>query len=698
MREVRARSSAGSPDGGGGVNRVDMSDAWMLRGTRVSADVLALALGFGATFAARDWSIRHAVLEGTPVAVGTHALVALMFAGIALLVFRRLGLYTPRASVLNLWELKTAVKGMTLAAAYLFAILFLGRFTGVSRLVIVGAIVVSTVLVVGVRLLLAALIHRLQRSGGPGRKVLIFGTGPTGRLLMKKIVQSPQLGWTVVGFLDDTVPIGTRLACRVAQTQAAPFEAFVLGRCGQWRDFVAASGANELLICCPLESERMHEVLQAARTLSIRVGIVPQVQDARIDLFDVEDVSAVPVFRPLRPSARRSYHVAKRSVDVVLASLMLALSAPLWLLIGALIWLEDRGPVLFRQRRIGLGGAPFEMFKFRSMRLDAPAYAPSPHGREDARVTRVGRLLRMTGLDELPQLVNVLRGEMSLVGPRPEMPFIVDRYTALERQRLEVKPGLTGLWQLSADRHAEIHHNLEYDLYYINHRSIVLDALILLQTAIFTFGLVLQLPFRKSRAPGQFGSESVIPDEPSTTFSVLVAMEQRRTGSTPTSWQTLIPLATSLAQRLPVRILVTHESVADMDRLVEETLASRTTAGARPEYAIYRSRDQVNSLVRDAIVVVTDLPHVADWAGGADAGVAFFDGGTLELRRGGRCEESLLQLISELTLPSPPPLFHEPQPLHEPRPHAHLNGDRPPKLREAEATPRPPRLEFEVGT
>ena len=91
-------------------------------------------------------------------------------------------------------------------------------------------------------------------------------------------------------------------------------------------------------------------------------------------------------------------------------------------------------------------------------------------------------------------------------------------------------------------------------------------------------------------------------------------------------------------------------------------------------------------------MVVTDLPHVADWAGGADAGVAFFDGGTLQLRRGGRCEESLLQLISELTHPTPPPLFHELQP------HAHLNGDRPPRHREAEATLRPPRLEFEAGT
>jgi hypothetical protein len=104
----------------------------------------------------------------------------------------------------------------------------------------------------------------------------------------------------------------------------------------------------------------------------------------------------------------------------------------------------------------------------------------------------------MSGLDELPQLINVFRGEMSLVGPRPEMPFIVDGYSPLERQRLRVKPGITGLWQLSADRHAEIHENIEYDLYYIDHRSLMMDALILLETVFFTTGLVLSAPRRRS--------------------------------------------------------------------------------------------------------------------------------------------------------------------------------------------------------
>ena len=125
------------------------------------------------------------------------------------------------------------------------------------------------------------------------------------------------------------------------------------------------------------------------------------------------------------------------------------------------------------------------MYKFRTMYRDAPQYSYSPGAGEDPRITPVGRFLRRTSLDELPQLVNVLLGHMSLVGPRPEMPFIVEQYTPLQRRRLTVKPGITGLWQLSADRAFLIHENIEYDLYYVRHRSLFMDVAILLHTLVF---------------------------------------------------------------------------------------------------------------------------------------------------------------------------------------------------------------------
>jgi lipopolysaccharide/colanic/teichoic acid biosynthesis glycosyltransferase len=164
---------------------------------------------------------------------------------------------------------------------------------------------------------------------------------------------------------------------------------------------------------------------------------------------------------------------------------LMLLGLPIFLLLALIIKLDSKGPVLVRQARVGRDGRPFPMYKFRTMRATASIYEYSPRESCDPRITRVGRFLRKTSFDELPQLLNVLQGSMSLVGPRPEMPFIVEQYTERHRRRLQVKPGLTGLWQLSGDRAFLIHENIEYDLYYIQHRNFFMDLAVLLHTAIF---------------------------------------------------------------------------------------------------------------------------------------------------------------------------------------------------------------------
>jgi lipopolysaccharide/colanic/teichoic acid biosynthesis glycosyltransferase len=179
------------------------------------------------------------------------------------------------------------------------------------------------------------------------------------------------------------------------------------------------------------------------------------------------------------------YLLTKRIMDIVVSSLLIVLLAPLLALIAILVRLDSSGPALFVQRRVGQNGDFFNIFKFRSMFVDAPRYARSPTTSSDPRITRVGRVLRRLSLDELPQLLNVLVGTMSLVGPRPEMPFIVESYDARQRLRLKAKPGITGLWQLSADRAFPIHQNTEYDLYYIRNRTFSMDAAILIHTLVF---------------------------------------------------------------------------------------------------------------------------------------------------------------------------------------------------------------------
>ena len=165
------------------------------------------------------------------------------------------------------------------------------------------------------------------------------------------------------------------------------------------------------------------------------------------------------------------YEGTKRATDIVLGLLVLILSLPILLAAALLVRLDSSGSSLFWQQRVGRYGYLFDLCRFRSMREDAPKYSCSPTNPKDPRITPFGRVFRHASFDELPQLFNVLKGNMSFVGPRPEMPFIAQQYNAEQRKRLDVIPGITGLWQLSADRACAIHKNICYDLYYIRHRS-----------------------------------------------------------------------------------------------------------------------------------------------------------------------------------------------------------------------------------
>ena len=172
----------------------------------------------------------------------------------------------------------------------------------------------------------------------------------------------------------------------------------------------------------------------------------------------------------------------KKLLDTSVALFMLIPAIPLSVLLWLMIKIDSPGPVLYRQVRVGLNGKPFYIYKFRTM-TDGISESEKPCDSSDPRITRVGKFLRKTSLDELPQLINVLKGEMSLVGPRPEMKWLVDQYyTDYERQRFLVKPGITGLWQLSMDRTKPIHENLHYDFEYIKNVSFMLDLKVLLKT------------------------------------------------------------------------------------------------------------------------------------------------------------------------------------------------------------------------
>ncbi len=194
-----------------------------------------------------------------------------------------------------------------------------------------------------------------------------------------------------------------------------------------------------------------------------------------------------------------AYRVAKRAFDLGFSLLLLVVTLPFSLLLVLAVKASSPGPVFFSQQRVGKDGKLFTIYKFRTMYANAPKYAVTPTSDMcDPRVTRVGRLLRRSGLDELPQFINVLRGEMSVVGPRPEMAFLVDNYSAAQRRRLCVLPGITGPWQLSSARHKPIHEHLEYDDYYLQNASFSYDLQLVARTAWFTLRILLK---RLLRAP-----------------------------------------------------------------------------------------------------------------------------------------------------------------------------------------------------
>ena len=220
---------------------------------------------------------------------------------------------------------------------------------------------------------------------------------------------------------------------------------------------------------------------------NVRISFIPNLYKLFIHRVNIKHIGHIPIVEEYDGEVGKIYLFVKRCSDLLMAIILLILFSPVFMVVSVAIRMDSKGPVFFKQKRVGLNGKLFDIYKFRSMSTAADPYAVNPTDKNDARVTKVGKFLRKTSLDELPQLINVLKGEMSFVGPRPEMAFIVDTYNEIHRERLTVSPGITGLWQLSGDRKKAIHENMDYDLFYIRNRSFSLDMAILLETLIFAF-------------------------------------------------------------------------------------------------------------------------------------------------------------------------------------------------------------------
>ncbi len=310
------------------------------------------------------------------------------------------------------------------------------------------------------------------------QRILIVGAGKLGKEINHKILAHRALGFEVVGFLDDDPGKAGR----------AFLETPVLGTLKDIENIVNEHQVDQVYIALPLEAHRkMMRVMQIVGRLCVEVKLAPDVLQYATLKATLEDLDGMPVINLSQVPLQGWNSLLKRGVDIVVASLALLALAPVLPIVGLLIWLEDRGPVLYKQERMGLDGKPFMILKFRSMRVNAESTTgPVWAIKGDPRRTRLGSFIRAWSIDELPQFWNVLRGDMSIVGPRPERPTFVHEFKHKIPDymlRHRVKAGITGWAQVHGWRgNTSIRKRIQYDLYYIQNWSLTLDFKILWMT------------------------------------------------------------------------------------------------------------------------------------------------------------------------------------------------------------------------
>lgn len=381
-------------------------------------------------------------------------------------------------------ELFIVLRSIIVGIAIVIVIVFFATPGYYSRLIFGYTGIVALLLVSISRSVERLVRDRRHRKGHGIIRVLIVGAGESGRSVIRAIMARPEMGYRIVGFLDDDP--------NKAHGNIGPFPG--LGSTEELAEVIARSRIDQVIIALP--SAFYRKTLQIARIseeAGARVRIVPDIFQIAISSVVVENLDGIPLLGVREPELFDWQRAWKRLTDLLISTLAIVVFSPLYLLIALAIKLDSPGPVIFRQTRVGRDGRQFVCFKFRTMSADAESRLAELKAqneadgaifkiRDDPRRTRVGRLLRRTSLDELPQFWNVLRGDMSVIGPRPPIPAEVEQYEPWHLRRLEVAPGITGLWQVSGRSDLTFDEMVLLDIYYIENWSPLLDLRIALKT------------------------------------------------------------------------------------------------------------------------------------------------------------------------------------------------------------------------
>jgi exopolysaccharide biosynthesis polyprenyl glycosylphosphotransferase len=414
-----------------------------------------------------------------PITLPIPNILYLIFPAIWVTISLLLSVYDPRKNIRISDELIRLLASSILASGSIAGILYL-FYRDFSRFQFFLFVTISFLGLLLWRLIIWQASQRNRKNHIQG-KVLLVGISELSKKLQSAIDLTPELKLQVIGYLDDNFV-----------SSESKFD--ILGQVNDATEVIHRYGIEDVIITLPRsDHEKINRLAAELNRLPVKVWLIPDYLELALYKAEITNFAGIPML-DLRASAITDYQrLVKRFFDLAFTICILPICILIMGLIALMIWLEDKGPVLFKQKRVGENGRLFQMYKFRSMVINAEElrhwvndkdnYGRSIHKiPDDPRVTRTGRFLRRRSLDELPQLLNILKGEMSWVGPRPELPELVEQYEAWQWKRFTVPQGITGWWQINGRSDKPMHLHTEDDLYYIQNYSIWLDILILFKS------------------------------------------------------------------------------------------------------------------------------------------------------------------------------------------------------------------------
>ena len=476
----------------------------------VIADAFAAAFAFIFAFILREDASAFAPQGGLAWSESFEPYGALLFfvVGIRLLTFRYSDLYRLRGEfsfvddAIRIFKATAIGSLLIVAAAFLYRGGFEFRAFSYARGVFVVDFLFVLLSVGSIRLLIRSVQTFVRRHQINLIPTLVVGRGHESSLFIREMRERPALGYRVIGVVD------TQTIEKTGNYEGVP----VVGTLDDLPEAIRDSGANEVIIADPqVSGDALFEVMmRCGRRRGVEFRIAPSLFNCLPRKTEIDQIGVLPMIRLFREPLSSGARILKRTFDLVISALAIVLLLPFWLLIALLIKLDSKGPVFYTQERVGMDGRLFLLYKFRTMAADADSELHREYQRAfiagraeanlgddqkptyklfaDPRITRVGKFLRKTSLDEVPQLLNVLLGDMSIVGPRPPIPYEVEAYELWHRKRLDMKPGVTGLWQVSGRNRLPFEEMVRLDLFYIENWSLLLDLKIILRTGFVMLG------------------------------------------------------------------------------------------------------------------------------------------------------------------------------------------------------------------